>query len=86
MNGSPVEPCDEGSLVATVSKKRRANGSTVSSIGGAAMFDINVGGRLISLSDPSAMSHLTNEMKSTVTQQLNVLQDQIAKLMTQIEH
>mmetsp|Transcript_23474 Transcript_23474/g.29578 ORF Transcript_23474/g.29578 Transcript_23474/m.29578 type:complete len:320 (+) Transcript_23474:154-1113(+) len=83
VNGSPVEACDEGALVATVSKKRRANGSNPT---GAAMFDINVGGRLISLSDPRAMTHLTNEMKSTVTQQLNVLQDQISKLMTQIEN
>jgi hypothetical protein len=50
------------------------------------MFDINVGGKVISLSDANSMSELSNEMKSTVSAQLNVLQDQISRLMTQIEN
>lgn len=83
VNGSPVEPVEDGSLIATVSKKRRANGN---GIPGSAAFDINVGGKVISLSDPSAMSHLSNEMKNTVSAQLNVLQDQISRLMTQIDN
>ena len=79
-NGSPVEQCEDGALVATVTKKRRANG-----IPDSAMFDINIGGKVISLSDPSAMSHLSNEMKNNVSAQLSVLQDQISKLMSQME-
>lgn len=82
-NGSPIEQCEEGDLVATVSKRRRPNG--IGGIPGEAMFDINVGGEVISLSDPNSMSNLSNQMKSTVTAQLNVLQDQISRLMTQIE-
>ena len=82
-NGSPIEQCEEGALVATVSKRRRPNG--IGGIPGEAMFDINVGGEVISLSDPNSMTNLSNQMKSTVTAQLNVLQDQISKLMSQIE-
>ncbi len=79
-NGSPIEQCEDGALVATVSKKRRGNG-----LPEAAMFDINVGGKVISLSDPNAMSSLSNDMKDSVTAQLSVLQDQLSMLMTQIK-
>jgi len=97
-NGSPVNQAEEGDLIATVSKKRRGNGMTGTHSGdgddndndqeggiGGAMFDISVGdGRTISLSDPSTMEHLTNEMKSTAKNQLNVLQDQLSKLLSRL--
>jgi len=68
-------------LVATVAKKRRANGKLEP-----ASFDININGQVISLSDdPNAMNDLSDEMKTTVSAQLNVLQDQLARMMSQIE-
>jgi len=80
-NGSPIEQCEEGALVATVAKKRRANGKLEP-----ASFDININGQVISLSDdPNAMNDLSDEMKTTVSAQLNVLQDQLARMMSQIE-
>lgn len=89
-NGSPVQETEEGDLVATVSKKRRGNqqgGNGTGDAGGddaAAMFDINIDGRTISLSDKSTMEHLTNDMKNTAKNQLNVLQDQLAKLLSHL--
>ncbi len=89
-NGSPVNHAEEGDLIATVTKKRRGNGVSFggddNDVGiGGAMFDISVGdGRTISLTDPSTMQHLTNEMKSTAKNQLNVLQDQLSKLLSQL--
>jgi len=72
--GSPVDPTDKGDLVATVSKKRRGQDLAV--------FDINVGeGCYVSLSDPSSLQQLDDEMKSTAKTQLKVLQDQMARLM-----
>jgi len=90
-NGSPVHQAEEGDLIATVSKKRRGNANASHDeddsgmeIGGA-VFDISVGdGRMISLSDPSTMEHLTNEMKSTAKNQLNVLQNQLSQLLSKL--
>ena len=90
-NGSPIQETEEGDLVATVSKKRRGNhqgGNGIDDAEGddaAAMFDINIDGRTISLSDKSTMEHLTNDMKSTAKNQLNVLQDQLAKLLSHLD-
>lgn len=82
-NGSPVNPTEEGDLVATVSKKRRGNDQKGD---GAAMFDLNIDGRTISLSDPTTMEHLTKEMKNTAMNQLNILQDQLSKLLSHLEN
>jgi len=90
-NGSPIQETEEGDLVATVSKKRRGNhqgGNGIDDAEGddaAAMFDINIDGRTISLSDKSTMEHLTSDMKSTAKNQLNVLQDQLAKLLSHLD-
>ncbi|KAG7369658.1 cell division cycle-associated protein 8 [Nitzschia inconspicua] len=76
-NGSPVETSEKGSVIATVSKKRRGNES--------ANFEINVGdGRYISLNDPNGVQELDSEMKATAATQLKVLQDQMASLMAQL--
>lgn len=86
-NGSPINQTEEGDLIATVSKKRRGNSSGASSeyVGDGTMFGISVGdGRTISLSDPDTMDHLTNEMKNTAKNQLNVLQDQLSKLLSKL--
>jgi len=81
-NGSPVDPIDEGALVATVTKKRRGNSVAAT----AANFDINVGeGRYISLNDPSGVLNLDDDMKTSAYSQLKVLQDQMASLMQQLE-
>ena len=80
-NGSPVDPIDEGALVATVTKKRRGNAIE----GAAANFDINVGdGRYISLNDPAGVQNLDDDMKTSALSQLKVLQDQMASLMKQL--
>ena len=93
-NGSPVEHSEEGSLVATVAKKRRdrTNGSGGGGSDGAddeatgAAFDINVGdGRYISLSDPNTIEHLDDNMKNAAMNQLKILQDQMASLMAQLD-
>ncbi len=86
-----MHQAEEGDLIATVSKKRRGNANASHDeddsgmqIGGA-VFDISVGdGRMISLSDPSTMEHLTNEMKSTAKNQLNVLQNQLSQLLSKL--
>jgi Cell division cycle-associated protein 8 len=76
-NGSPLETSDVGSVIATISKKRRGNES--------ASFEINVGeGRYISLNDPNGVQELDSEMKATAATQLKVLQDQMASLMAQL--
>lgn len=76
-NGSPLEATEAGSVVATVTKKRRGNDS--------ANFEINVGdGRTISLNDPDGVQQLDSEMKATAASQLKVLQDQMASLMAQL--
>lgn len=83
INGSPVDMAEEGDLVATVCKKRRGNGSD----GPGAIFDINVGdGRYISLSDANAIRELPEEMKIEAKNQLNVLQDQLSKLMAHLKN
>ena len=93
-NGSPVEHSEEGSLVATVAKKRRdrTNGGSGGGSDGAdddatgAAFDINVGdGRYISLSDPNTIEHLDDDMKNAAMNQLKILQDQMASLMAQLD-
>ena len=93
-NGSPVEHSEEGSLVATVAKKRRdrTNGSGGGGSDGTddeatgAAFDINVGdGRYISLSDPNTIEHLDDDMKNAAMNQLKILQDQMASLMAQLD-
>ena len=64
-------------MVATVTKKRRGNGS--------ASFEINVGdGRVINLNDPTGVKELDSDMKATAASQLKVLQDQMASLMAQL--
>lgn len=79
LNGSPVDPVDQGVLVATVTKKHRGNAPP------AANFDINVGeGKYISLNDPNGVQRLDANMKSNAVQQLKVLQDQMASLMAQL--
>ena len=76
-NGSPLEAVEAGSVVATVTKKRRGNDS--------ANFEINVGdGRVISLNDPNGVQELDSQMKATAASQLKVLQDQMASLMAQL--
>lgn len=83
INGSPVDMAEEGDLVATVCKKRRGNGSD----GPGAIFDINVGdGRYISLSDANAIRDLPDDMKTEAKNQLNVLQDQLSKLMAHLKN
>lgn len=83
INGSPVDMAEQGDLVATVCKKRRGNGSD----GPGALFDINVGdGRYISLSDPKSIRDLPVEMKLEAKNQLNVLQDQLTKLMAHLKN
>ena len=92
-----MHQAEEGDLIATVSKKRRGNANATANGGshdendggmeiiGGAVFDISVGdGRMISLSDPSTMEHLTNEMKSTAKNQLNVLQNQLSQLLSKL--
>lgn len=79
-NGSPVDNSEEGDLVATVAKKRRGGGES------SALFDINVGaGRYISLSDPSTLGQMDDQMKNTAKNQLKTLQDQMSRLMAQLE-
>lgn len=76
-NGSPLETTETGSVVATVTKKRRGNES--------ANFEINVGeGKFISLTDPAGVQELDSSMKATAASQLKVLQDQMASLMAQL--
>mmetsp|Transcript_19005 Transcript_19005/g.54763 ORF Transcript_19005/g.54763 Transcript_19005/m.54763 type:complete len:286 (+) Transcript_19005:96-953(+) len=87
-NGSPVEHSEEGSLVATVAKKRRdrTNGGGADDEVTGAAFDINVGdGRYISLSDPNTIDHLDDNMKNAAMNQLKILQDQMASLMAQLD-
>ncbi|KAL3907543.1 MAG: hypothetical protein SGILL_008829, partial [Bacillariaceae sp.] len=76
-NGSPLETTEKGSVVATVTKKRRGNDSV--------NFEINVGdGKKISLCDPNGVQELDSSMKATAASQLKVLQDQMASLMAQL--
>ncbi|CAJ1959340.1 unnamed protein product [Cylindrotheca closterium] len=78
-NGSPLESFEKGSVIATVSKKRRGNESE------SASFEISVGdGKFISLTDPSGVQGLDSNMKATAATQLKVLQDQMASLMAQL--
>mmetsp|Transcript_22371 Transcript_22371/g.25918 ORF Transcript_22371/g.25918 Transcript_22371/m.25918 type:complete len:332 (+) Transcript_22371:220-1215(+) len=80
-NGSPVEQTQEGDLVATVSKKRKGNATL-----GEVIFDINVGqGKVLSLSDPNSMAQMSSDMKTTSKAHLKVLQDQITRLMSELE-
>lgn len=77
-NGSPVETHEVGSVVATVTKKRRGGDA-------AANFEINVGeGRVINLNNPMDVNELDSSMKATAATQLKVLQDQMASLMAQL--
>ena len=83
-NGSPLETTEVGSVIATVTKKRRGNGDTNNN-NNTANFEINVGdGRFISLNDPSGVKELDSSMKATAATQLKVLQDQMASLMAQL--
>eukprot|EP00980_Cylindrotheca_fusiformis_P028356 scaffold22593_cov145-Cylindrotheca_fusiformis.AAC.5 len=78
-NGSPLETFEKGSVIATVSKKRRGNES--------ANFEISVGeGKYISLNDPHGVKELDSDMKATAATQLKVLQDQMASLMAQLQN
>ena len=79
-NGSPVDTVEEGTLVATVSKKRRAGKTS-------AVFDINVGeGRYINLTEPGTVECLDGDMKDAAISQLKILQDQMASLMAQLNN
>jgi hypothetical protein len=76
-NGSPVDTHDEGTLVATVSKKQKRG----------AVFDINVGqGRYISLTEPGTIECLDGEMKHAAISQIKILQDQMASLMDKLHN
>ena len=82
-NGSPVDPVEAGSLVATIAKKRRADGIGITT---GAQFDINVGdGKYINLTDPTSAEDLNDDMKTTALSQLKVLQDQMTSLMAHLE-
>lgn len=78
-NGTPVDTAEEGTLVATVSKKRRAGNKSI-------IFDINVGdGRYLNLADPGTVQHLDANMKTEAKSQLLAMQEQMAVLMAQLE-
>jgi hypothetical protein len=82
-NGSPIDAMDEGSLVATITKKRRGNDSSDT----AADFAINVGeGKFISLTDPSAIGNLDSESRLRAFNHLQVLQVQMAKIMQDLSN
>ena len=71
-----METHEAGTMVATVTKKRRDDSAT---------FEINVGdGRTINLNDPTGVNNLDSGMKATAASQLKVLQDQMASLMAQL--
>lgn len=73
---------DEGTLVATVAKKRRAGGKTAS-----AVFDINVGeGRYINLMERGTVECLDGELKDAAISQLKILQSQMEDLMAQLNN
>lgn len=79
-NGSPVETHETGTVVATVTKKRRGNGDAGANI------EISIGeGRFISLSNPAGLTELDSSMKRSATSQLQVLQDQMQSLMAQLQ-
>jgi hypothetical protein len=51
-----------------------------------AALDINIGeGNYISLNDPSALQNLPPEARNSAMSQLQVLRDQMASLMQQLE-
>lgn len=56
-------------------KKPRADGLREAS------FDLNVGGRCISLGDPESYKSLDSEMKSMAVSRLMVLKDQVEGLL-----
>jgi hypothetical protein len=79
-NGSPVDAVDESALVATITKKRHRNSSSDSDT--AANFEINVGGgKYVSLTDPVGIGNLDSEGRLQAFNHLQVLQDQVAKIM-----
>lgn len=79
INGSPVDQKEEGDLIATVSKKRRGNNEE------AVGFDIMIDGQSINLSDTTTMQYLTPAMKNEAKDQLNVLKDQLSKLLSHLD-
>jgi len=77
-NGSPVESHEAGTVVATITKKRKGNDAGAS-------IEINVGdGKFISLNNPSGVTELDSSMKASAASQLKVLQDQMQSLMAQL--
>jgi hypothetical protein len=79
--GSPVNILENGDLVATVAKKRRLREGEMP-----VHFDINVGdGNFISLSNPGNLKLLDDDLKNSAIQQLQLLQDQMASLMAQLQ-
>jgi hypothetical protein len=79
-----VDAVDEGSLVATITKKRRGNDTSDTT---AADFAINVGeGKFISLTDPSGIGNLDSESRLRAFNHLQVLQDQMAKIMQDLSN
>lgn len=79
-----MDPHDEGTLVATVSKKQRRHGVPGKT---SAVFDINVGeGRYINLTEPGTVECLDGNMKDAAISQLKILQNQMASLMAQLNN
>ena len=75
-----METCEPGSVIATVTKKRRGNDTSNS-----ANFELSIGdGQTISLNNPSGIHDLDSSMKNAAVSQLQVLQDQMATLMAQL--
>ena len=84
-NGSPIDAADEGSVVATITKKRRGNDSSDTTE--TTDFAINVGeGRFISLTDPSSIGNLDTESRLRAFNHLQALQDQMAKIMQDLSN
>lgn len=75
-NGSPVDTADQGALVATITKKPRAQRASV-------MLDIHVGeGRTISLDEN--VGNLDAGTKATALDQVQMLKERLAELEQQL--
>jgi hypothetical protein len=79
-NGSPIDAGEEGTLIATVVKKPRGNGTET-----AASFGLNIGGKTISLNDHNDLEGLNTENRNSARDQIKVLQDQMKSIMLKLE-